>query len=84
MTKQQLDDANAIVKRIEHLRKILDRFLLEAQGMDESLCRMTGFFIESNSNGFGFKENINQGELLFLIEAFNNEIIRLEAELAKI
>ena len=84
MTKQQLDDANATVKRIEHLRKILDRFLLEAQGMDESLCRMTRFFIESHSSGFSFKENINQGELLFLIEAFNNEIIRLEAELAKI
>jgi hypothetical protein len=52
--------------------------------MDESLVRMTGFYIVNNDNGFGFNENINQGELMFLIEAFEGEINRLEREFERI
>ena len=80
MTKEQLDKANALVKRIEHLRKILDEFRSVANRMDSSLIRMTDFYIIGGTklSGNDFRENINQGELMFLVEAFENEIQRLE------
>lgn len=81
MTKKQLDDANALVNRIERLRKVLNVFMSKAATMDESLVRMTEFDIVSDH---GMRENINQGELLFLVEAYTNEIARLEEELAKV
>lgn len=82
MTKQQLDDANALVKRIERLRSLYSRFSIDAVNFDESLVRMTSYDIVSDSKDLKF--NLNQSEILFLIEALNNEIIILEAELAKI
>ena len=82
MTKNQLDDANALVMRINRLKEVLEKFKIVASNMDESLIRMTGFNIESHS--LDFRTNINQGELLFLIEAFEKEINRLEMEFGKI
>lgn len=84
MTKEQLDTANNLVERIKRLQKILDMFRTEASGMDESLVRMTGVYIINDRMKIDFSQNINQGELLFLIEAFTNEIARLEQELAKV
>lgn len=84
MTREQLDRANALAKRIERLQYVLNTFRVEAANLDESLPRMTSFNIVCDRSGSNFHENINQGELLFLIEAYENEITRLEEELANV
>lgn len=84
MTRQQLEEANALDERIKRLKKIRDRFVADASSFDESLRRMTGFYIVDDHNGRHFSENINQGEIMFLIEAYGREIERLEQELAKL
>lgn len=81
MTLELLDKANAYVKRIDRLKKVHDIIRNTVVGMDSSLVRMTDFDICGPGN---FKENINQGELIFLLEAYGNEIKRLEGELEEL
>ena len=86
MTREKIDAANGLVQRINRLQTTLDAFKSRAEDMDSSLVRLTGFYIWNDTTDFGTKDrfstNINQGELLFLIEAFEKEIERLEQELA--
>lgn len=85
MTKEQLENANATMDRIKRLQKVLDVFKEKAIGMDDSLCRMTGFTISRDTSlGKESLLNVNQGELLFLVEAFEREIKQLESEFRRI
>jgi uncharacterized small protein (DUF1192 family) len=59
-------------------------FMAAASTFDESLVRMTSFNLVVDKSLGGVSHNINQGEIAFLIEALQNEISRLEAELAKV
>lgn len=82
MTKQQLDDANALVSRIKRLENLRDHFSTDAVNFDESLVRPTHWTISSDK-GF-FKEDLNQSEVLFLIEALTKEIDMLKMEFGRI
>ena len=85
MTREQLENGNATRKQIERLQKVLERLKNTAASMDESLVRMTSFEIVHNGDlGRHSLLNINQGELLFLIEAFEKEIAKLESEFRRI
>lgn len=85
MTKEQLENANATVSRIERLKKVLDVFKEKAIGMDASLVRQTSFAITRDTSlGKETLLTINQGELLFLVEAFEKEIAKLENEFRRI
>ena len=84
MTREQLEYAKALDERIKRLKRVHDLFVSYASSFDESLTRMTSFYIVKERNGNDFSENINQGEILFLIEAYGREIERLEQELARL
>lgn len=84
MTREQLDKANDFAKRIDRLQRVLNGFRAAAVNMDVSLQRMTSFSIVDDTCGSKLHENINQGELLFLIDAYEQEIQRLEVEISNI
>lgn len=83
MTKETLDKANALNNRIYSLKQVLEEFKSAAAKMDSSLTRMTRFNIDGTCSlsRNDFHHNIDQGELLFLIAAYEKEIARLEREL---
>ena len=81
MTLEQYENAKNTLTRIERLKYILAEFKQTAASMDASLCRMTGFTIHHDGKHLS---NINQGELLFLISAFESEINILEHEFKKL
>lgn len=84
MTREKLEDAKALDKRINRLKKIHHMFVEYAHTMDETLIRPTRFYIVKEVSLGSISENINQGEIMFLIEAYGREIERLEQELAKL
>lgn len=77
MTKDKLEIANALQKRIDRLRWVLGAFREQESKMDSEPNRMTGFRIEDSDATLLV---INHQELSFLIEAFEKEIENLERE----
>lgn len=81
MTKEQLENGNATIERIKRLQTVLEHLKNTAASMDESLVRMTRFDIYMSGKPL---TNVNQGEVLFLIEAFEREIDKLNSEFRRI
>ena len=77
MTKDKLEAANALQKRIERLRWVLGAFIEQESKMDSEPGRMTGFKIEDSQATLLV---INHQELSFLIDTFEKEIENLERE----